>query len=223
MSSATRTFAPAGCTTRFIETTPELFRFKARQDRATRLLGYLGEIIVNGNPEMAGRQAPTQIREPKIPPHESTAPPPGTRQLLDELGPEGFAQWTLQTEAPAAHRHHLSRRSPIPDGDAHAHLGHGSHRRLHGASSGRVVQPGDVGRGDVRRGDAIPAGRSLDAAAASCASSCPTSASRCSCAPPTPSATRPIPTTPCGASSKWPRPRASTSSAFSIRSTGCRT
>ena len=89
-------FRAGRVSTRFIETTPELFRFKARQDRATRLLGYLGEIIVNGNPEMAGRRPPTQIREPKIPPHESTAPPPGTRQLLDELGPEGFAQWTLK-------------------------------------------------------------------------------------------------------------------------------
>ena len=89
-------FRAGRVSTRFIETTPELFRFKARQDRATRLLGYLGEIIVNGNPEMAGRRPPTQIREPKIPPHESTAPPPGTRQLLDELGPEGLAQSTLK-------------------------------------------------------------------------------------------------------------------------------
>jgi pyruvate carboxylase len=88
-------FRAGRVSTRFIETTPELFRFKARQDRATRLLGYLGEIIVNGNPEMAGRRPPVQIREPKIPPHESTAPPPGTRQLLDELGPASFAQWTL--------------------------------------------------------------------------------------------------------------------------------
>jgi pyruvate carboxylase len=89
-------FRAGRVTTRFIETTPELFRFQARQDRATRLLSYLGEIIVNGNPEMAGRQAPVQIREPKVPPHESSASGPGTRQLLDELGPEGFAQWTLK-------------------------------------------------------------------------------------------------------------------------------
>ncbi len=89
-------FRAGRVSTRFIETTPELFRFKARQDRATRLLGYLGEIIVNGNPEMAGRRAPVQIREPEIPPHESAAPTPGTRQLLDQLGPEGFAQWTLK-------------------------------------------------------------------------------------------------------------------------------
>ena len=89
-------FRAGQVTTRFIETTPALFRFKARQDRATRMLTYLGEILVNGNPEMAGRTAPARIREPKVPAHESSVPPAGTRQLLGQLGPEGFAQWTLK-------------------------------------------------------------------------------------------------------------------------------
>jgi pyruvate carboxylase len=89
-------FRAGQVTTRFIETTPTLFRFKAKQDRATRMLTYLGEILVNGNPEMAGRTAPARIREPKVPAHESSVPPAGTRRLLDELGPEGFAQWTLK-------------------------------------------------------------------------------------------------------------------------------
>ena len=89
-------FRAGQVTTRFIESSPDLFRFKTKQDRATRLLSYLGEVQVNGNPEMAGRTAPMRIREAKVPPHESAAPPAGTRQLLDELGPEGFAQWTLK-------------------------------------------------------------------------------------------------------------------------------
>jgi len=89
-------FRTGQVTTRFIETSPELFRFKTRQDRATRLLSYLGDVQVNGNPEMAGRTAPAQIRQPHIPPHDTSAPPAGTRQLLNELGPEGFAQWTLK-------------------------------------------------------------------------------------------------------------------------------
>ncbi len=74
-------FRAGQVSTRFIETSPELFRFQARQDRATRLLSYLGEIVVNGNPEMAGRQAPVQIREPKVPPHDTTTPSRGTRQF----------------------------------------------------------------------------------------------------------------------------------------------
>src|SRR5207249_3357022 len=40
-------------TTRFIDETPELFQYPHRQDRATKLLTYIGEIIVNGNPVLA--------------------------------------------------------------------------------------------------------------------------------------------------------------------------
>ena len=51
-------FKSGECTTRFIDTTPELFTFKPRLDRATRLLTFIGEVVVNGNPEMKGRQQP---------------------------------------------------------------------------------------------------------------------------------------------------------------------
>ncbi|HUQ94964.1 MAG TPA: pyruvate carboxylase [Bryobacteraceae bacterium] len=72
----------------------ELFRFSTRRDRATRLLSYLGDMIVNGNPEVAKKPKPAVIREAAVPPHQPLAPPPGTRQLLDQLGAEGFAEWT---------------------------------------------------------------------------------------------------------------------------------
>src|SRR5205814_1342299 len=48
-------FLEGKLTTRFLDETPELFQFPARQDRATRLLSYIGEVIVNGNPEVASR------------------------------------------------------------------------------------------------------------------------------------------------------------------------
>jgi pyruvate carboxylase len=83
-------------TTSFIDETPSLFKFSARRDRATKLLTYLAEVIVNGNPEVAGKPAPKDLRVPAIPPHDPSAPPPGTRQLLDKLGPEGFAEWTRE-------------------------------------------------------------------------------------------------------------------------------
>jgi pyruvate carboxylase len=87
-------FQAGRATTTFLEHTPELFRFKPRQDRATRILACLGDVIVNGNPEMAGRTAPATIRSAPVPPHDASEPPRGTRQLLDELGAEGFAEWT---------------------------------------------------------------------------------------------------------------------------------
>ncbi len=88
------TFQKGDVTTRFLEETPALFKFIARRDRATKLLTYLGETIVNGNPEVAGKPKPATFRKPKIEAYLDYAPPKGTRQLLDELGPEKFAQWT---------------------------------------------------------------------------------------------------------------------------------
>jgi pyruvate carboxylase len=87
-------FQAGEATTSFIDTTRELFDFARRQDRATRLLTYLGEIIVNKNPEVGKKPRPQGIRAAPIPPHDAAQPPPGTRQLLDQLGAEGFAQWT---------------------------------------------------------------------------------------------------------------------------------
>ncbi|AOZ09753.1 pyruvate carboxylase [Cupriavidus malaysiensis] len=92
-------FSPGEVTTRFIDNTPELFSFAKRRDRATRLLRYLGEVAVNGNPEMKGRALPPlPLARPVLPAQPAwtdTAVPPGTRDRLRELGPEGFARWML--------------------------------------------------------------------------------------------------------------------------------
>ena len=87
-------FQAGGVTTSFLAETPELFQFAQQKDRATRLLRYLGEVIVNGNPEVADKPRPALIRPAPLPPRFHGAPPPGTRQLLDKLGPEKFAEWT---------------------------------------------------------------------------------------------------------------------------------
>src|SRR5262249_27859649 len=86
-------FQAGRVTTRWLEETPALFKFVPRRDRATRLLTYLADVIVNGNPSVAGKPAPTRLRTPPLPPHDSSAPTPGTRQLLQQLGPEGLAKW----------------------------------------------------------------------------------------------------------------------------------
>ncbi|MDH4015000.1 MAG: pyruvate carboxylase [Chromatiales bacterium] len=85
-------------TTRFIDETPELFRFPKRRDRATRLLRFIGDVAVNGNPEIEGRPPPrTRARAP-VPPFDVAEPPPGSVQRLAELGPSGFAQWMLDQD-----------------------------------------------------------------------------------------------------------------------------
>ena len=88
-------FVAGTCITRFIDDTPELFRITARRDRATKLLRFLGNVVVNGNPEMKGRKAPDGILAPATLPRcdltQSIAK--GSRDKLKELGPEKFAQW----------------------------------------------------------------------------------------------------------------------------------
>ncbi|MBW4050864.1 MAG: pyruvate carboxylase [Proteobacteria bacterium] len=85
-------------TTRFIDETPELFRWPRKRDRATRILTYIAETIVNGNPETRGRPRPARLETPKLPHAALPDPPPGTRQKLEELGPARFAQWMLAQE-----------------------------------------------------------------------------------------------------------------------------
>jgi pyruvate carboxylase len=87
-------FQAGEATTSFIDQTEELFRFAHRRDRATRLLTYLGEVIVNKNPEVANQPRPADLRPAPIPAHDASPPPAGTRQLLDQLGADGFAAWT---------------------------------------------------------------------------------------------------------------------------------
>jgi pyruvate carboxylase len=92
-------FANAEYTTKFIDETPELFKWEKKRDRATRILSFIGETIVNGNPEVKGRIRPKNMvlaRMPKA--NVAKAPPSGTRQKLDELGPAGFAKWMLAQE-----------------------------------------------------------------------------------------------------------------------------
>ena len=92
-------FQSGAATTTLIDTTPELFKFKPRRDRATKLLNFLGNVIVNGNPHAKGYRPERTPAPAVIPAHDPhTPPPPGTRQLLLEMGPRGFAEWTRAQE-----------------------------------------------------------------------------------------------------------------------------
>ncbi len=82
--------------TKFIDQTPELFDFKRRRDRATKLLTFIGDISVNGNPEVTGRaRLADDVRPPAPPPLVSHTPPDGLKQKLDAEGPKAVADWML--------------------------------------------------------------------------------------------------------------------------------
>jgi pyruvate carboxylase len=89
-------FPTGDYTTRFVDSTPELYKFPKRRDRATRLLRYIGEVQVNGNPEVAGRPEAAERRHAPLPKLDTADPPPGTVQRLEELGADGFAKWMLE-------------------------------------------------------------------------------------------------------------------------------
>ncbi|MDQ6665722.1 MAG: pyruvate carboxylase, partial [Acidobacteriota bacterium] len=87
-------FEAGDVTTSFLDENPALFDYTPRKDRATKLLTYLGEAIVNGNPEVAGKPKPARIVAAPVLKADLSEPPPGTKQLLERLGAEGFAEWT---------------------------------------------------------------------------------------------------------------------------------
>jgi len=87
-------FRSGKATTTLIDTTPQLFQLKQRRDRPSKLMAYLGDILVNGHPQTKGWKPAKPLEDPVRPPCDTRiAPPPGTRQLLLELGAKKFAAW----------------------------------------------------------------------------------------------------------------------------------
>jgi pyruvate carboxylase len=90
-------FLGGTCDTSFIEAHPELLQATQKKDRGTKLLKYLGEVIVNGSAGITKPLRSSELRAPRLPRVDLTAPrPKGTRDLLLERGPEGLARWTLE-------------------------------------------------------------------------------------------------------------------------------
>ncbi|WP_308916738.1 pyruvate carboxylase [Jannaschia sp. LMIT008] len=90
------TFLSNEYSTQFIDTTPDLFDFKVRRDRATRLLTYVADVTVNGHPETEGRPRPAaDVRAPRPPERIGGSVSDGTRQILDTHGPKRLAEWML--------------------------------------------------------------------------------------------------------------------------------
>ncbi len=90
-------FRAGEATTTMIDTSPQLFEFKAKRDRASKLMQFLGNVIVNGNPHAKGYKPAAPLEPAPLPGWDrKAAPKRGTRDLLLELGPKNFAEWTLK-------------------------------------------------------------------------------------------------------------------------------
>jgi len=87
------TFRSGNAHTKLIDSQPSLFEFIPKRDRATKLLNYLSDITVNGNPGAKNWRPTKPFSSPNIPSLQPKIDFKGSREILLEKGPEAFAQW----------------------------------------------------------------------------------------------------------------------------------
>jgi pyruvate carboxylase len=124
--------------TRFLDDTPELFEIERGRDRATKLLTYLADVVVNGHPTVRPEQrlSPASCLPAPVPNVPAGSPPPGTAQILAEGGPGKVVEYVKRQHRPLltdttmrdAHQSLLATRVRTKDmaaiAHATAHLGH---------------------------------------------------------------------------------------------------
>lgn len=96
---STKTFLDGKTTTRFIDTTPALFDFKETKNRATGVLSYLADVIVNGNETVIGRPEAVRRQNVPLPEIDYQAETYGSRDHFLAMGAEKFSQWILQQKS----------------------------------------------------------------------------------------------------------------------------
>lgn len=129
-------FLSGEATVNMIGERPELFNFRRSQDRGTRMLSFLGDVTVNGNPDVKVKVDKEKVFEkPVLPTYDHiSAPPKGTKDRLTEMGPDAFCQWLrndpkihyTDTTLRDAHQSLLATRmrtrDMLPAAEAFAHL-----------------------------------------------------------------------------------------------------
>ncbi|MCF8567117.1 pyruvate carboxylase [Alicyclobacillus tolerans] len=128
-------FLEGKCDVTFIDSHQELFQFPQRLDRGTKLLSYIADVTVNG-PEGKGSVPKPAVERPKTPvvPYGLNKPK-GSRDMLQELGVEGFLShirnservWLTDTTFRDAHQSLLATRVRTQDllsiAEATSHIG----------------------------------------------------------------------------------------------------
>ena len=84
-------FLAGRVTTSFIDQRPALLTARTSADRGTKILHFLADVTVN---QPHGPRRTSVYPRDKLPAVDlDLAPPPGSKQRLEELGPAGFALW----------------------------------------------------------------------------------------------------------------------------------
>lgn len=87
--------------TRFIDETPQLLHLPSDASHGIQLIHYIGNVIVNGNPQVDGRSRPRILQEPEPPLSANGAYQDGVRQILERDGAEAVAAWLKASTVPA--------------------------------------------------------------------------------------------------------------------------
>ena len=120
------TFLDNTYTTKFIDTTPELFKFKKRQDRATKILTYVADISVNGHTETKGQTRPVHFaaiaQSTQIQNRDAAK---GCAKHSGDAGTQGCSRLDAGTEKVADHRHDHARWPSVASCNANAFNRHG--------------------------------------------------------------------------------------------------
>ena len=175
-------------TTAFLEEHPALAKTPSGRDRGTRLLTYLADVTVN-RPNGPAPMTPDPAT--KLPALDQEAPRSGSRQRLEALGAEGFAQDMRASTALLRDRDHHSRCPPVAAGHPGSHLRYGRHRPAPGARTPQLLSLEAWGGATFDVALPFPAKRTPGSASRSFVRRCRTSIFRCCCGGATRSATRP--------------------------------
>jgi pyruvate carboxylase len=94
------TFQAGEATVGFIKNHPGLMKVPLRQDRGTKMLRFVANTTINGNPTVKNFDPNRRFRTPKVPVWDRLGEfPKGTKNRLTELGPEGFVQWLKEQKS----------------------------------------------------------------------------------------------------------------------------
>jgi len=90
------TFLAGKCNTTFIDNTPEIFHLATKFDRATKLLQFISEVTINGNPIIKKKKEKVKFINPLVPVLDKEEYPKGTKQIFEKLKAEKFSNWILK-------------------------------------------------------------------------------------------------------------------------------
>jgi len=93
-------FIKGAYNTRFVDESPELLELPPDRSHGAQLLHFIGDVIVNGNSQVAGRKMPRVLKQPTAPRIELQSSANGVRQILESDGPEAVAAYMKNSRKP---------------------------------------------------------------------------------------------------------------------------